>query len=332
MNGPLLVVGAARSGTTLVGERLLGAHPDVLYWSEPSFVWRYGNAYKLHDMLSARDASQHVQGRIRAAFEGYAARRPEALLVEKTPANSLRMSFVLSVFPEARILHVVRDGRQAVRSAVEEWQGGGGAALDSADVRQRTLVPRLVHLVGRDLRLRERWVGPRTPLELPAYLLRAVGFFGRQVLHTSWLPWGPRFPGIMRARWQLGLIEVAALQWQLCVQGARSVRQRLGDAYREVSYEDLQTRPEATLEVLREFAGLAPNENWTRTCMDLLHPRVVDPTEKLSETELERIEAIVAATLSEFGYEPVHSGLERGARRAASASGAGGVSNDGADD
>lgn len=303
MKSPLLVVGAARSGTTLVAERLLGAHPDVRYWSEPSFVWRYGNAYKLHDMLRVEDCTRHIRSRIRAAFEDQRRQRPEALLVEKTPANTFRMPFVLYVLPEARVLHVVRDGRQSTRSAREEWAGLGGSALDSAKIRQKSMFFRLASMIRRDLRLRERYVGPLSPLELPAYGPRAFSFLMRQMFHVSLLPWGARFPGMMRARRQLGLLEVAALQWHLSVQLTRSACAHLGpNQYREVTFERLQAEPESTLRAIREFSGLSPDANWLDRCLELLEPRPVDPAVGLTRNEIARVEAMIGTTLQELGY------------------------------
>lgn len=313
MRSPLLVVGAARSGTTLIGERLLGSHPDVLYWSEPSFVWRYGNAYKLHDLLTEDDCSERIRHRIRAAFTAKAAEQPDALLVEKTPGNSYRMAFVLSILPEAKVLHVIRDGRQVARSAREEWAGRGGTALDSASVRRLGGTRRLATLIGRDLRWSERFMGPVSVLELPAYLPRTGGFLLRQVLHKSWLPWGPRFPGILRSRWQLGILGVAAMQWRLSVHLVRRDCARLGPArYREVAFEDLQTRPELTLHTIREFAGLNEDREWSKRCLETLAPRRVDPGAGLTAVEVARVEELVGEMLVAAGYPLIASHRDTG--------------------
>lgn len=43
-------------------------------------------------------------------------------LLEKTPENCLRLPFLLSLFPDARILYLVRDGRANVNSLIEGWR------------------------------------------------------------------------------------------------------------------------------------------------------------------------------------------------------------------
>ena len=42
-------------------------------------------------------------------------------LLEKTPENCLRLRFLIELFPDARFIHVVRDGRPNVESLMEGW-------------------------------------------------------------------------------------------------------------------------------------------------------------------------------------------------------------------
>jgi hypothetical protein len=43
-------------------------------------------------------------------------------LLEKTPENCLRLPFLLSLFPDARVLYLTRDGRANINSLIEGWQ------------------------------------------------------------------------------------------------------------------------------------------------------------------------------------------------------------------
>ena len=45
----------------------------------------------------------------------------EKRLLEKTPENCLRLPFLLDLFPDARFIHLVRDGRNNVESLMEGW-------------------------------------------------------------------------------------------------------------------------------------------------------------------------------------------------------------------
>jgi adenosyl cobinamide kinase/adenosyl cobinamide phosphate guanylyltransferase len=122
--GLAFVVGCARSGTSVVGE-LLASHPDVSYAWESHRVWNYVVRPGKHDRLTAEAASPRAARRVRRGLQERAGQeRP--LLVEKNPRNTLRIPFVKALFPDARIVHVVRDGRDVACSLVpgvggNEW-------------------------------------------------------------------------------------------------------------------------------------------------------------------------------------------------------------------
>lgn len=111
----------------------------------PGTFWRRVNAFRR--WLGRRALWQTIKQRGRSADSGAAAtsalpqqgldairtlvrfrnrlrgdaRRPIRLL-EKTPENCLRLPFLLALFPDARILYLVRDGRTNVNSLIEGWR------------------------------------------------------------------------------------------------------------------------------------------------------------------------------------------------------------------
>jgi hypothetical protein len=116
------VVGCARSGTSILGE-LIGAHPGVRYLFEAHTVWELGgDGEEGSHRLTERHATADVAARIRAWFEEQ--RGGRGLVVEKNPRNVLRIPYVAAIFPEARFVHIVRDGRDVACSMVP---GCGGA-------------------------------------------------------------------------------------------------------------------------------------------------------------------------------------------------------------
>jgi hypothetical protein len=118
-----LVVGCARSGTSILGE-LLAAHPDLMYIYEAHHVWEMaGMGVADSHRLTAEHATFDVRRQIRRWFEEQ--RGTAIWTVEKTPRNILRIPFLQTVFPEAKIIHIIRDGRDVACSLV---QGIGGTA------------------------------------------------------------------------------------------------------------------------------------------------------------------------------------------------------------
>lgn len=111
-----LIIGCARSGTSILGE-LIGSHPDVKYLFESHYIWELGgHGENESHRLTAANATPMIKAQIRGWFESQ--RGQAKLLAEKTPRNVLRVPYLRSLFPEAKIVHIVRDGRDVACSMV----------------------------------------------------------------------------------------------------------------------------------------------------------------------------------------------------------------------
>jgi omega-hydroxy-beta-dihydromenaquinone-9 sulfotransferase len=150
---PIFVVGASRSGTTLLA-RMLGRHPDVAYLRESQFfddlypVGRLGDtipsktAERLAWDIAARAAIEPID---RAQFladspslftsstltaaETYArtmtwlaARVSKRVFIEQTPRNVYYLYELQHHFPDALFLCLVRDPRGVVASQKRRWR------------------------------------------------------------------------------------------------------------------------------------------------------------------------------------------------------------------
>lgn len=128
------VVGCARSGTSILGE-LIASHPEVRYLFEAHDAWSLaGSGPDGSDRLVADDVSPEDQQRIRRWFAQH--HRDESLLVEKNPRSALRIPMIRSIFPEARLIHIVRDGRDVACSMVPGCGGNRWSHLRPPGWRQ----------------------------------------------------------------------------------------------------------------------------------------------------------------------------------------------------
>ena len=138
LDRPAFIIGCGRSGTTILGT-VLAHHPLVTYLNEPRDLWI--RVLPEADVWSAKAAVRGGRLELDAAacrllarwrFRWRLARavrrtgRPR--LVEKLPINAFRLPFILAAVPEARFVHLVRDGRAVARSiarrcAQEVWYG-----------------------------------------------------------------------------------------------------------------------------------------------------------------------------------------------------------------
>lgn len=110
------IVGCARSGTSILGE-MIASHPQIHYLFEAHDAWKLaGSNDDDSDRLTADDVPQEMQQRIKRWFAQH--RRDDTLLVEKNPRSVLRIPLIRSIFPEARLIHIVRDGRDVACSMI----------------------------------------------------------------------------------------------------------------------------------------------------------------------------------------------------------------------
>jgi len=120
-----LILGCARSGTSILGE-LIGSHPEVKYRHEAHAVWsKAGFGENKSHRLTAPQATPEVTQLIRKRFK--LAKGEANFFAEKCPRSVLRIPFIREVFPEAKLIHIIRDGRDVACSMLpgmggDKWQ------------------------------------------------------------------------------------------------------------------------------------------------------------------------------------------------------------------
>ena len=118
---PIFLVGSPRSGTTLA-VNLFATHPDVANWSEAGHLWDpidYRNDEADHHFTAERATPAQI-ARLQRWCEWYRQSHGKTRFVNKHPRNSVRIDYLRRVFPDARFIHVIRDGRAVVSSMVTQ--------------------------------------------------------------------------------------------------------------------------------------------------------------------------------------------------------------------
>jgi sulfotransferase family protein len=143
VNPYLFVVGCPRSGTTLL-RRLLDAHPRIAITREthwiPKFAQR-GGGHATPELvaalcghprfaklgLSRTEVEQLTAGSpsygtfVAALFDRYGEKAGKPLVGDKTPGYARTIPLLHELFPQARFVHLVRDGRDVCLSALS-WE------------------------------------------------------------------------------------------------------------------------------------------------------------------------------------------------------------------
>jgi hypothetical protein len=161
----IFVVGSRRSGTNWL-QRVLDAHPDVVAVPSETFLFAVG-LRPLRDRFHQGALTSTITGFVHAGrepmldamrdlcdvvFEGLMRGIDPAAtrIVERTPDHVRHLDLVGEIYPDAHVVHIVRDGRDVVRSllshdwapddareATLEWRSAIESARDNA--------PRLEH-------------------------------------------------------------------------------------------------------------------------------------------------------------------------------------------
>jgi hypothetical protein len=109
---PVFIVGAARSGTTFLGD-CIGRIPEITYHHEPPATKAAGR-YVYEDLWGFRRSRWFFRmvysWMVRVEGDG------DLRFSEKTPTNIFLIPFLSKAFPESQFIHIIRDGRDAASS------------------------------------------------------------------------------------------------------------------------------------------------------------------------------------------------------------------------
>ncbi len=280
---PVIIIGAGRSGTNILRD-VLSDFPHFGTWpcDEINYIWRHGNMHSPTDELEARHATPEVRRFIQSTFDDLARGQHLQTVVEKTCANSLRVRFVDEIFPTARYVFLVRDGRDVVASAMKRWV----ASIDISYILKKALyVPRM---------------------DVPYYALQYVKnqFYRLSSGEKRLAFWGPRFQGMGEALQTKTLPEVCAIQWTRCVQRSEEDFAKISpERVYQLTYESFVHNPNVEIERLANFLKVELSTSQKQLLSETISPSSVGNWQtELTSSELEQIEPFVRPILNRYSY------------------------------
>lgn len=281
---PVIILGAARSGTKFLRRLLSASHACRVIEHGINPVWRFGNHRYPSDALPPDRCTKRIARHIRKDLLRLAqdeTASPAVYLVEKTSANTLRVPFVATVLPDARYLHLVRDGRDVAASAYQRWR---------APAEARYLINKLHVLSPSTVRYGLWYIGNRIRGRLRGQHGPAL--------------WGPRYPGIEDDVATLPTLAVCARQWRMCVEATlRDLAAIPAERQMTLRYEDLVTNADVIASVA-SFLDLPD----TNTILDAFHrtvrtDRVGAWQQSLSEDDLATLRPHLEPAMQRLAYD-----------------------------
>lgn len=280
---PVFLIGAGRSGTKFLRSLLEISQDVVAIPYDIGYVWRYGNESFPHDEFSSDMANEHVIAYVREMLPKLVrnANANACYLVEKSVPNTLRVEFLYKIFPEAKFVHLIRDGRAVTESSVRMW---------TTPIESGYLLNKIKYFPWSNYKYAFWYIGNMVKRKFSSGQSNYV--------------WGPRYNGIESDALNLPLEVVCARQWKKCIE--TSIRQLSSipeTQVIEIRYESLVST-DAELTRLCNFIGLSD----VNTVIENFHLSVnVSNSEKwkntLSGNSLVQVNKEISDLNARLGYD-----------------------------
>lgn len=248
----VIIVGPARSGTTFLASLI--EDESILYLEEPNLIWSYKNYNQDHDQLSQKDARNDVSSYIKKRFSAKLKKAEKKIILEKTPANCLRLPFVSSVFPNAKYIFLERDVCQIARSAEKKW-------LSEIDNNTKK-----IYGAGKNHRVRQLSLQVRRLLDAPLvdwifYTKKIISELAFMLFGVQRRVWGPRYIGIQEDLKVNSISYICKKQAEICLKMSREFREALpSHRYIVVGYDELKSNPVLVRQRVKDFMDLGLKE------------------------------------------------------------------------
>ena len=229
---PLIVVGAGRSGTTL-RNTIVQHNKVVSFRYEMNAMWKYCNEMIEHDCFTPEQHSnKKIKKFINNEFKKLSDKNNKEFVLDKTVANIMRIRYVQDVLPNSKILHIIRDGRAVVASAMKRWQSSEPTSYYFSKFRT---VPKR---------------------SIPYFLASKIKdkLKGTAKKTQTREPWGSKWIGFSDDISKLDLVSLCARQWARQIESAEMQKKFLkAGTYSEIRYEDLINNPNENFKKIHEF-------------------------------------------------------------------------------
>lgn len=248
---PIIIVGAARSGTHLIATSIK-KNIDCIYLNEINDLWKKNFLFIDSDEIRSDVINSEKVYKTRREFENLLRNKPfKTYLLEKTASNCLRLDFVQRVFPNAKFIHIERDGKSVAVSVRKKYFGNIYKISSEETKGKSSFFERFNVFI---LESRHKFENRISFLMLFSnsirYLKMSLVILGLKKRDF----WGPRFTGYREIFDQVSPLELAVVQWRYCMNKLSLFLSELDTSrYISISYENLISEPEKEMRKVLNF-------------------------------------------------------------------------------
>ncbi len=235
-NSPIFVIGANGSGKTTIA-RIIARAGGWYHWEEPNVLLRTGHAYRHIDFAKAVDAKPWVKRFWQHTVAAKMKESSHSRVVIDSPFSALYVPYLLSIYPDARFVLVVRKPNSAFHIRLPTTQNTDWVY----DVSRKETRHRIIAQI-QQISLRE----------YPAYFLKFFSIRTQKRIF-GYKPWfGPRYPGWeIDQRSQRSEVDIRLKQWKyvynMALESLESTKQT---SWCMIRAEELPVSPGQVLEVV----------------------------------------------------------------------------------
>lgn len=227
------IIGPARSGTTFLASLLKA--DDILYIDEPNPVWKYSNVKKKHDELEESDITPNIAKYIRNFFYKKLQKSTSNFLLEKTPTNCLRLSFINKIFPESKFIFLNRNPSDIAISSLKKWKFEQDANTKKIFQKNKEISHKNRYLL---IKIEKFFLIPLR--DIIYYLPSIFNDILFILFDKKRLIWGPRYKGMIDDLQILSKEDICLKQAKICLSKIYEFKNQINPSrFIEINYYDL---------------------------------------------------------------------------------------------
>jgi hypothetical protein len=286
---PIIILGAARSGTHLIATSIQ-KNIDCIYLNEINDLWKKQFLFMNSDEILPEEITNAKVIKTRNEFNNLIKdKKKSKYLLEKTASNCLRIELVCKVFPNAKFIHIKRDGK-AVSVSVRKKYLGNINKISSIKKDSRSTFKERFSAIIKEFKHKSQ-----NSISLLMVISNSIRYFKMSLVILGIKKqnfWGPRFIGYKKIMKEVTLLELATVQWKYCENKINNFLKKQNKSnYMILNYEELIANPKEALKKVLSFIG--ENRNSIDISHEIRRSGLLRWDEMLNEDEIQLLKQTV---------------------------------------